>query len=196
MVISVSDISVVIEGSGKHCHVTRETLSKLFGEGFELEVKKWLTQPGQFATPQKLTVVGPRRSAEVTILGPCRKADQIELSLTDARSLGFNDVPVRESGVVAGSPGCKLVGPCGEVEIDEGVIIAKRHIHLTPEDAGKFGISDKQIVKVKVGGDRALIFDEVVARVSPDYATYMHVDYDEMNAAAISGADPKGVIMF
>ena len=191
----VSDISVVIEGSGKHCHVTRETLSKLFGEGFELEVKKWLTQPGQFATPHKLTVVGPRRSAEVTILGPCRKADQIELSLTDARSLGFSDVPVRESGVVAGSPGCKLIGPCGEVDIDEGVIIAKRHIHFTPEDAGKFGVSDKQIIKVKVDGDRALVFDEVVARVSPDFATYMHLDYDEMNAAALSGVDPKGIIL-
>jgi len=191
----MSEFSVIIEGSGKHCHVTRDTLYKLFGEGFELEVKKWLTQPGQFATPQKLTVVGPRRSAEVTILGPCRKADQIELSLTDARALGFSDIPVRESGDIAGSPGCKLVGPCGEVEIDEGVIIAKRHIHFTPEDAEKFGVSDKQIIKVKVEGDRALIFDEVVARVNPEFATYMHVDYDELNAAAIAGENPTGAVL-
>ena len=185
---------VEIEGSGKHCHVTRETLDKLFGEGFELEVKKMLTQPGQFATPHKVTVVGPRRSADVSIIGPCRKADQIELSLTDATALGFT-APIRESGDVAGSPGCKLIGPKGEVEISEGVMIAKRHVHLTPEDAEKFGLSDKQIVQVRVEGERALIFDEVVARVSNEYATYMHVDYDEFNAAAISGPQPMGLIL-
>ena len=185
---------IEIEGSGKHCHVSRETLNTLFGEGFELEVKKMLSQPGQYATPHKITVVGPRRSAEVLILGPCRKADQIELSLTDATSLGFS-APIRESGDIAGSPGCKLVGPKGEVEISEGVIIAKRHIHFIPEDAEKFGVSDKQIVKVRVGGDRGLIFDEVVVRVNPDFATYMHVDYDEFNAAALSGSNNMGEIV-
>jgi len=185
---------VIIEGSGKHCHVTRATLDKLFGEGFELEVRKWLTQPGQFVTPHKVTVVGPRRSADVSIIGPCRKADQVELSLTDATALGLS-APIRESGDVAGSTGCKLIGPNGEKEISEGVIIAKRHVHLTPEDAEAFGISDKQIVRVKVDGERALIFDEVVARVHPEYATYMHLDYDEMNAAALSGSDPIGVIL-
>jgi putative phosphotransacetylase len=190
----MSGIKIIIEGSGKHCHVSRETLDTLFGKGFELVVKKWLTQPGQFATPHKVTVVGPRGSANISIIGPCRKADQVELSLTDAVALGFT-APIRESGDVSGSPGCKLIGPDGEVEISEGVIIAKRHIHLTPEDAAKFGISDKQIVKVKVDGARALVFDEVVARVSPDYATYMHVDYDEFNAAAISGPDPTGEII-
>jgi len=190
----VSGIHVVIEGSGKHCHVKRETLDALFGEGFELEVKKMLTQPGQFATPQKITIVGPRRSTEVSIIGPCRKVDQVELSFTDATALGF-DAPIRESGDVAGSPGCKLIGPKGEVEISEGVMIAKRHVHLTPEDAEKFGLKDKQIIKVKVGGGRALVFDEVVARVSHEYATFMHVDYDEWNAAAISGPDPTGEIL-
>ena len=185
---------VEIEGSGKHCHVSRETLNTLFGEGFELEVKKMLSQPGQFATPHKITVVGPRRSAEVTILGPCRNADQIELSLTDATSLGFT-APIRESGVLGGSPGCKLVGPKGEVEINEGVIIAKRHVHMTPEDAAKYGVSDKQIVKVRIGGDRGLIYDDVVVRVSPDYATYMHVDYDEFNAAALSYDNHIGEIV-
>ena len=190
----MSGKTVVIEGSGKHCHVSRETLDKLFGEGFELEIKKMLSQPGQYATPHKITVVGPRRSAELTILGPCRNADQIELSLTDATSLGFT-APIRESGVIAGSPGCKLVGPKGEVDISEGVIIAKRHIHFTPEDAEKFGVSDKQIVKVKVDGERSLIFDEVVIRVNPDFATYMHVDYDELNAAALSGTNFNGEIL-
>ena len=187
--------TVIIEGSGKHCHVTRATLDKLFGDGFELEVKKWLTQPGQFVTPQKVTVVGPRRSTELSIIGPCRKADQIELSFTDATALGFTDIPIRESGDVAGSPGCKLIGPNGEVDVNEGVIIAKRHVHFTPEDAEKFGYKDKQIIRVKIDGERALIFDDVVARVSHEYATFMHVDYDEMNAAAITGPDPIGVML-
>jgi len=190
----LSNFKVSIEGSGKHCHVSRETLDKLFGEGFELEIKKMLSQPGQYATPHRITVVGPRRSTEVTILGPCRKADQIELSFTDATALGFN-APIRESGDVAGSPGCTLVGPKGEVEINEGVIIAKRHVHMIPEDAGKIGLSDKQTVKVKIGGDRGLIFDEVVVRVSPDFATYMHVDYDEFNAASITVNNCTGEIV-
>ena len=185
---------VEIEGSGKHCHVTRETLDILYGKGFELEVKKWLTQPGQFAAPQKVTLQGPRGSTELTIIGPCRKVDQIELSLTDARALGF-DPPIRESGDVAGSPGCKLIGPKGEVDTSDGVIIAKRHVHLTPEDAEKFGLKDKQIIQVRVEGERALIFDEVVARVSHEYATYMHIDYDEVNAAALSGDPPMGAIL-
>ena len=190
----MSGFSVVIEGSGRHCHVTHDTLQKLFGDGFELEVKKMLTQPGQFLSAQKVTVAGPRKSAEVSILGPCRKADQIELSLTDAKALGFSGIPIRESGDVKGSPGCKLVGPCGEVDIDEGVIIAKRHIHFTPEDAERFGVADKQIIKVRVDGERAMVFDEVVARVNADFATFMHVDYDELNAAAITGADATGVV--
>jgi len=194
MIVVVSGFHVVIEGSGKHCHLTRETLDKLFGEAFELEVKKMLTQPGQFATPHKVTVVGPRRSAELSIIGPCRKVDQIELSLTDARALGF-EPPIRESGDVAGSPGCKLIGPAGELDISEGVIIAKRHVHLTIADAEKFGLVDKQIIQVKVGGERALIFDDVVARVSDEYATYMHVDYDEINAAAILQDGTMGEII-
>lgn len=190
----MSEMKVVIEGSGKHCHITKETLDTLFGKDFELEVKKNLSQPGQFATPSKITVVGPKGQTTVSILGPCRKADQIELSLTDARALGLN-CPIRESGDLKGSAGCKMIGPCGEVTLQEGVIIAKRHIHLTPEDAAKFGISDKEIVKVKVGGERGLIFDQVVARVSPDYATNMHVDYDELNAAALLGKDPTGELI-
>ena len=190
----MAEKKVIIEGSGRHCHLTKETVETLFGKGFELDKKKMLSQPGQYATSSKITVVGPKRTIEVSILGPFRSADQIELSLTDARSIGL-EPPVRESGDLAGSPGCKLIGPQGEVEITEGVIIAKRHIHMIPEDAAKFGVTDKQIVQVKVDGERALIFDEVVARVSPDYATYMHVDYDEVNAAGISGKDPTGTIL-
>ena len=190
----MSGMKVEIEGSGKHCHVTQETLYALFGEGFELDVKKMLSQPGQYATSSKVTVVGPRRSTQMTILGPCRKADQVELSLTDATSVGIT-APIRESGDVAGSPGCKLVGPLGEVEISEGVIIAKRHIHCTPEDAEKYGLSNQQIVTVKVGGERALIFDEVVVRVDPSFATYMHLDYDEVNAAGITPSNNMGEVI-
>ena len=185
----MSGIIVEIEGSGKHCHVTRETLDKLFGEGFELEVKKWLTQPGQYVSSQRVTIVGPKKSFDVSIIGPCRKANQVELSISDATALGF-DPPIRESGDVKGSPGCRLIGPNGAADISEGVIIAKRHVHLTPEDAEKYGIVDNQILSVKVSGERELIFGEVVARVHPEYATYMHVDYDEFNAAAISGEHP------
>lgn len=190
----MSERRVVIEGSGKHCHVTRATLDVLFGKGFELEIKKMLSQPGQFASNQKVTVVGPKGQTTVSIIGPCRKADQVELSYTDARALGF-DPPVRESGDLKGSPGCKLIGPKGEVTISSGVIIAKRHLHLTPEDAALFGIKDQQIVKIKVGGERGLIFDEVVARVSPEYATYVHLDYDEINAAALFGETTGEILL-
>jgi len=190
----VSERKVIIEGSGKHCHVTRETLDILFGEGFELEIKRWLTQPGQYSTPHKVKIVGPRKSADLTIIGPPRKADQIELSLTDARAMGIS-APIRESGDLAGSPGIKLIGPKGEVDIEEGVIIAKRHVHFTPEDAEKFGVKDKQIIMIKVEGARPLIYDDVVARVHKDYATYMHLDYDELNAAALPGTGHMGIII-
>ena len=192
----MSASKIIIEGSGKHCHLTRETLDKLFGAGFELEVAKMLSQPGEFATPHKITVVGPRGSLKASIIGPCRDVDQIELSLTDALSLGI-DIPIRESGDVKGSPGCKLIGPSGEVELEEGVIASKRHLHLTPEDAKTFGISDRQIVKVRIDGQRALVFEEVIARVNPKYATYMHIDYDELNAAAMAKlmAANGGVVM-
>ena len=190
----MNEFAVVIEGSGKHCHVKQETLEALFGAGFEMEVKKMLTQPGQYLAHQKVTVVGPRGETTMSIIGPCRKADQVELSFTDARALGIS-APIRESGDLSGSPGCKLIGPKGEAELSEGVVIAKRHIHFTPEDAEKASVKDKQNVKVKVEGERALVFDEVVARVSSDYATYMHIDYDELNAAAVFGADPKGIVV-
>ena len=187
--------TVIIEGSGRHVHLSQEHLEALFGQGFQLEVKKMLSQPEQFASPSKVDIVGPKGTIKgVSILGPCRAATQIELSFTDARVVGLS-CPVRESGVLAGSPGCTLVGPAGSVELDEGCIIAMRHIHLTPEDAAKFGVEDKEIVQVKVEGDRALIFDQVVCRVSPKYATFMHVDYDEINAASLFGKDPVGVII-
>lgn len=190
----MTERKVTIEGSGRHIHVTKEVLEQLFGAGYELEVKKRLSQPGEFATNSKVDIVGPKGTLKgVSILGPCRPVTQIELSFTDARIGGFK-CPIRESGDIAGSAPCTLVGPSGTVELSEGAIIAKRHIHFTPEDAGAMGIKDKDILKVKVGGDRGLIFDEVVARVSPKYATFMHIDYDEINAAALFG-DTTGIIL-
>ncbi len=175
---------VLVETSARHIHVTKEHLEILFGEGYELTVKKMLSQPGQFACEERVTVVGAKKELKnVSILGPCRKATQVELSLTDARSIGV-DAPVRESGDVAGSGACKLIGPKGEVEINEGVISAKRHIHMTTADAAEFGLTDSQVVSVKIDSDgRSLVFGDVVVRVSDSYALAMHIDTDESNAA-------------
>lgn len=179
---------VLVETSARHVHLSEEHLKVLFGEGATLTKKKDLSQPGQFACEERVTVVGPKKSIDrVSILGPTRPATQVEVSLTDARSLGI-DAPVRESGDVAGSGACKLIGPAGEVEISEGVIVAKRHIHFTPEDAAEFGVADKQIVSVKIeSGDRSLVFGDVVVRVSPKFAAAMHIDTDEANAACAFG---------
>ena len=177
-------MKILVETSARHVHVTEADLHTLFGAGYELTVKKELSQPGQYASNERVTVVGPKKElANVSILGPCRNATQVELSATDARSIGIN-APVRESGDIAGSAGCKLVGPAGEVEIAEGVIVAKRHVHMTPEDAAAAGVADKEIVKVAVETDgRSLVFGDVVIRVSDKFSTAMHIDTDESNAA-------------
>ncbi len=175
----------MVETSARHVHVTPETFAILFGEGKELTVKKMLSQPGQYACEERITVVGPKKELKnVSILGPFRNANQVELSATDARSIGIT-APVRESGDIAGSGACKLIGPAGEVELSEGVIIAKRHIHFTPEDAERFGVKDKDVVWVRVDTDgRKAIFGDVVCRVSESYALAMHIDTDESNAVS------------
>ena len=174
---------VLLETSARQIHLSQEHVDILFGAGHQLTHKKDLSQPGQFACEERVTVVGPKKEIKnVSILGPVRKESQVELSATDARSIGLN-APVRESGVLEGSAPCKLVGPAGEVDLEYGVIVAKRHIHITPEDAQAFGVSDKEIVKVKADSEgRSLIFDDVVVRVSASYATAMHIDTDEANA--------------
>ncbi len=176
---------VLIETSARHVHVTKEQLAILFGEGHELTVKKDLSQPGQFACEERVGVVGPKGSfPAVSILGPVRPAAQVELSLTDARSIGVT-APIRESGDIAGSGACTLVGPKGSVDIDCGVIVAKRHIHMTSEDAANYDLKDKQIVSVKIDSNgRSLVFGDVVVRVSDKFALAMHIDTDESNAAA------------
>lgn len=174
----------IIETSARHVHVSQKDLEVLFGEGYELTPVKDLSQPGQYACEERVTIVGSKKElGRVSILGPVRPETQVELSATDCRSIGVG-IAVRESGVIDGTPGCKIVGPKGEIEIDKGVIVAKRHIHMTTADAEKFGVSDKEIVSVKAESDgRSLIFGDVVVRVSDSYALAMHIDTDESNAA-------------
>lgn len=179
---------VLVETSARHVHVTAEDLKILFGADAKLTNKKDLSQPGQFACAERVDVVGPKSVIKgVSILGPERKATQVEVSATDARALGIT-APVRDSGDTKSSGACKLVGPAGEVELTEGVIIAKRHIHMTPADAEAFEVKDGEVVLVKVtSNDRSLIFDDVVCRVHPTYALAMHIDVDEANAAGCAG---------
>ena len=189
---------ILVETSARHVHVTQETLEVLFGKGAQLEVRAMLSQPGQFVSNQRIDLVGYKlnkatgekvetRIKGVSILGPVRKDNQVELSFTDCRALGVN-APVRESGDIAGSAGCKLVGPAGELEIKEGVIVAKRHIHMTEADAAEFGVKNGEIVKLEVNTNgRSLIFGDVVVRVRNDFALACHIDTDESNAAGCSG---------
>ena len=184
----------MVETSARHVHVTDSDLEKLFGAGYKLTVKKELSQPGQFASNEKVEVVGPKGSLKCSILGPTRKETQVELSKTDARTVGIT-APVRESGDLEGSAPIVLEGPCGQITLDKGLIVAKRHVHMTPEDAEEFGVTDKEIVKVRVDTERPVIFDDVVVRVSPKYALAMHVDTDEANAALIGRAGCQGYIV-
>lgn len=179
---------VLVEISARHVHLSQADLETLFGKGYELTVKKALSQPGQFASNEKVRVIGTKGEfPAVSILGPVRKATQVEISLTDARSIGVN-APVRESGDIAGSGACRLVGPAGEIEISEGVIAAKRHIHATVADAERMGLKNGQIVEVEIptANERSLTFGDVVVRVSDSYALAMHIDTDEANAAGMA----------
>lgn len=174
----------IVETSARHVHLSEADFKVLFGENASLTPKKDLSQPGQFACEERVEVIGSKKSLPgVSILGPFRKQTQVEISATDARSIGVA-ISIRESGDIEGTPGCKLVGPCGEITIDKGVIVAKRHIHVTPENAKELNVVDKEIVQVKIKTEqRSLIFDDVVVRVSPSFALAMHIDTDESNAA-------------
>ena len=178
----------IVETSARHIHLSDKDLATLFGEGHQLTNKKDLSQPGQFACVERVKVIGPKGELNMSVLGPTRKETQVEISLTDARSIGVQAL-IRESGDIKGTAGCKLVGPAGEVEIPCGVIAAKRHIHMTPADAEAFGVKDGEVVSVKVESPtgRSLVFGDTVVRVSPSYALAMHVDTDESNAAGLAG---------
>ena len=183
----VGRIFVPLEASGRHVHVTREQAMTLFGHG--LTPKRPLSQPGQYLSNERLTVKGPKGEFQnVAVLGPERKEAQVEVSLTDARSLGLTP-PIRPSGDVANSPGCVLMGPKGTVTLSQGVIAAQRHIHMTPEDAARFHVADKQIVSLKTFTQRPLVFEDVLVRVSKDFDTYVHLDYDEANACGFHEGD-------
>ena len=171
--------------SNRHVHLSQADIEALFGAGHELTHFKPLSQPGQYACEEKVEVIGTKGSLKMSVLGPVRKDTQVEVSLTDARSLGVV-APIRESGDIKESGVCKLVGPAGEVELTEGVIAAKRHVHMTPEDAEKAGVADKQIVELAIESPngRSLTFGDVVVRVSASYATAAHIDTDEANALA------------
>ena len=176
---------VEIEVSARHVHLCQSDLNILYGDGYELTPDKWLSQPGQFVSKERIKVVGPKKTFEnVAILGPVRKISQVEFALTDCYSLGIL-APVRESGDINDTPAVSIATDLNTVDLNNGLIIAKRHIHITPEEAKAFGVIDKQIVSVKVTTDRKLIFDDVIVRISPEFRLYMHIDTDEANAANI-----------
>ena len=183
----VGKLFIPLEASGRHVHVTKEQAMTLFGHG--LTPVRPLSQPGQYVAKERVTVKGPKGEfRNVAVLGPERKEAQVEISLTDGRTLGLTP-PVRPSGNVAGSPGAELIGPVGSVRISQGVIAAQRHIHMTPADATNFQVADKQVVRLKTFTDRPVILEDVLIRVSPDFATFAHLDYDEANACGFRAGD-------
>lgn len=185
----MSDFKVPVGISNRHLHLSEQDLHKLFGDGSGLTVKKPLSQKGQYACEELVTLVSPKGTiSKVRVLGPTRKQTQVEISSTDARTLGL-EPPVRDSGDLKGSTPIRILGSKGEVTLSEGCIIAKRHIHINDEDAAKLGVQDKQIVKVKVGGNRGLVFDEVLIRVHPTFVLEMHVDTDEANACSLQNGE-------
>jgi putative phosphotransacetylase len=180
--------------SARHIHLSAQHIGILFGEGYELKIMKDLSQPGQYAAEETVAVVGPKgRFDKVRILGPARPQSQLEVSRTDAFALGMKP-PVRESGNIEGTPGIRVIGPAGEVELEQGVIVAARHIHFHTDDAAKWGISDKQLLTVRVEGERPLVFEQVVARVSDQFALDMHIDTDEANAAGVKTGDIATIV--
>ena len=183
----MKNLFVELEASGRHVHVTKDQAQTLFGHG--LTLKRPLSQPGQYLANERVTVIGPKGElSNVAVLGPERKEAQVEISVTDGRALGIIP-PVRLSGHVEATPGATLIGPKGRIELAQGVMAAQRHIHMTPEDAAKMGVKDKQVVRLHTYTDRPLTFGDVVVRVSPDYATYVHLDYDEANACGFAPGD-------
>ena len=183
----VQNIFIEMEASGRHVHVTKEQAQTLFGHG--LTPDRPLSQPGQWVAKERVTVIGPKGEFKnVAVLGPERKEGQVEISLTDGRTLGVNP-PVRASGDVKDAPGAVLKGPAGEVSLSQGVIAAQRHIHITPRDAAHFGVRDKQIVKLQTYTDRPLVFEDVLVRVSDQFATRVHLDFDEANACGYKNGD-------
>ncbi|MCC0695736.1 ethanolamine utilization phosphate acetyltransferase EutD [Clostridioides sp. ES-S-0048-02] len=180
------EVFIEVEASGRHVHLSEEDVEKLFGKGYILTKLKDLSQPGQYACKERVTIIGPKGTLKnVVVLGPCRKKTQVEISLTDGSILGLKP-PIKQSGDLENTLGIKIATEKGEIELQKGLMVAKRHIHMSIEDAKKFNVGDNEVVEVKVFGKRPLIFDDVVVRVSDKFKTYMHIDYDEANACAYS----------
>ena len=188
-------LKIPIETSARHIHVSEKDFKKLFGEDATLHYVHELSQPGQYLCQERITVVGPKgRFENVAILGPYRKETQIELSMTDTRKIGVPGV-IRQSGHTEGTPGCQLVGPKGTIELEKGVIVAKRHIHMTPLEASRAHVKDNdEVFVITESYERGLIFADVVVRVSPKFKLAMHVDTDEANAFGSEDA-PTGAIL-
>lgn len=186
---------LVVNISARHCHLTQKSVEILFGKGHQLTPKKWLYQEGQYAAEESVTLIGPRSRviSNLRILGPCRDIDQVELALTDAVSLGFN-IPTRNSGDIAGTPGCMLMGPAGFLEMPNGVIRAAPHVHMAPEDAEYYGVENKSFMKLRVGGDLGLTFDRIYVRVDPSFKLEVHIDTDEGNACGFGPNVPCELI--
>ncbi len=189
-------MKIMVETSARHVHLTQADLDTLFGAGYQLTPKKDLSQPGQFACVEKVEVVGPKSSLKMSILGPVRPETQIEVAKTDARALGI-DAPLRMSGDLNGTPGCKIIGPKGEIEISKGVMVAKRHAHMTPEQAVEYGVTDGEAVGLRLEyNDRSLVFGDVIVRVSKTAGLAVHIDTDEANAAGLTGTVDGDIVKF
>jgi putative phosphotransacetylase len=182
---------LVVNVSARHCHVTQEAVEQLFGKGRQLTVHKWLYQDGQFAAKETVTLIGPRSRviSNLRILGPCRTLNQVELAYTDAIALGF-EIPLRNSGNIKGTPGCMLMGPAGFFEMNEGVIRAARHAHMSPTDAEHYGVKQGDFMKLKLGGECGLILDRMLCRVDPAFKLEVHIDTDEGNACNLQAETP------
>ncbi|MGF1450885.1 MAG: phosphate propanoyltransferase [Opitutales bacterium] len=182
---------LVVNVSARHCHLTPQAVETLFGKGHELTPMKWLYQEGQYAAKESVTLIGPRSRiiSNLRILGPCRNLNQVELAYTDAISLGFK-IPVRQSGDIDGTPGCMLMGPAGFLEMDKGVIRAAPHVHMHPDDAAHYGVSDKDFMRLRVGGELGTTFDRIFVRVKPEFKLEVHIDTDEGNACGFGPEVP------
>lgn len=186
---------LVVNVSARHCHLTQEAVDALFGLGHQLRPMKWLYQEGQFAAHESVTLIGPRSRviSNLRILGPCRDLNQVELAFTDGIALGF-DIPVRQSGKIAGTPGAMLMGPNGFFEMNEGVIRAAPHVHMHPGDASFYGVNAGDFMKLRIGGDVAITLERLLVRVSPDFKLEVHIDTDEGNACGLKPTTPVALI--
>lgn len=195
MVLKTIGNPIITGVSARHLHLSEKDLETLFGKGHSLTPMKDLRQPGQFACEEKVAVVGPKgRFDSVRVLGPTRKMTQVEVSMTDAMKLGVVP-PVRDSGQLEGSPGVRIIGPVGSVDLEQGLIAAKRHIHMVPEDAARYGVKDKELVSVVCEKEgRKLVFQDVLIRVNPTFALEFHVDTDEANAALLQTGDMVSIV--